>query len=124
VGSHDTRAFDVTAVCPVTGHAVSISVRALKSPNAFLIDPEKVLLDATYVFVITGSAGQQPKFHVIRGVDLPADEKRFFGNYGRNSAGYFSGGVFRRRSISSMSSSTEESPRNGCQTGISVCGRC
>jgi hypothetical protein len=83
VGSHNTKAFDMTAVCPATDRAASISVKALKSRNAFLIDPEALLPDAIYVFVITGSAGEQPKFHVIRGTDLLADENQFFGKYGR-----------------------------------------
>jgi hypothetical protein len=83
VGSHNTKSFDMTAVCPATGHATSISVKSLKSANAFLIDPEALLPNATYVFVITGSAGQQPKFHVISGADLLTNESHLFGKYGR-----------------------------------------
>jgi hypothetical protein len=84
VGSHNTRSFDMTATCPMTGHAVSISVKSLKGPNVFLIDPEKVLPHAVYVFVITGAAGQQPHFYVIKGADLLAKEKELFGKWGRS----------------------------------------
>jgi hypothetical protein len=87
VGSHNTKSFDMTAVCPETGHATSISVKSLKGPNAFLIDPTRILPEATYVFVITGKAGQQPRFFVVRGSELLAGEKRFFGNYGREYHG-------------------------------------
>jgi hypothetical protein len=83
VGSHNTRSFDMTATCPATGHAVSISVKSLKGPNSFLIDPDKVLPEAVYVFVITGAAGQQPKFYVIKGTNLLAKEKQLFGKWGR-----------------------------------------
>jgi hypothetical protein len=83
VGSHNTKAFDMTAVCPNTGRATSISVKALKSSNAFLVDPESILPDSIYVFVITGTAGEQPRFHIIPGSALLAAEDRFFGKYGR-----------------------------------------
>ena len=83
IGSHNTKAFDMTAVCPNSGRATSISVKALKSSNAFLIDPESILPNSIYVFVITGPAGEQPKFHVIAGRALLAAEDRFFGKYGR-----------------------------------------
>jgi hypothetical protein len=83
VGSHNTKAFDLAAVCPVTGRSASVSVKSLKSPNPFMVDPERLLADSVYVFVITGPAGAQPQFHVVRGADLLADEERFFGKYGR-----------------------------------------
>jgi hypothetical protein len=83
VGSHNTKSFDMTAVDPDTGRATSISVKALKTSNAFLINPESLLPDSIYVFVITGPAGHQPRFHIIRGSSLLANEKHFFGKYGR-----------------------------------------
>lgn len=83
VGSYNTRSFDMTAVCPSTGHSTSISVKSLKGPNAFLIDPETVLPDTVYVFVITGESGEMPKFHVLRGRELIANEEQLFGKYGR-----------------------------------------
>ena len=49
VGSHNTKSFDMTAVCPVTGFATSISVKSLKSPNVVLIDPEDILPESTDV---------------------------------------------------------------------------
>jgi hypothetical protein len=70
-------------MCPVSGHSIAISVKALKTPNVFLIDPERVLPNIVYVFVITGAAGQQPKFYVIGGADLLSNEKKLFGRYGR-----------------------------------------
>lgn len=83
IGSHNTRTFDMAAVCPLSGQAVSISVKSLKKPNPFLIDPETILPNIVYVFVITGSAGEKPIFFVIRGAELLAEETRFFGKYGR-----------------------------------------
>jgi hypothetical protein len=83
VGSHNTKGIDMTASCPLTGHAASISVKSLKGPNAFLIDPKKILSKAVYVFVITGIAGQLPQFFVIRGADLLKEEDRYFGKWGR-----------------------------------------
>jgi hypothetical protein len=84
IGSHNTKKFDMTAVCPTSGRAVSVSVKSLKGPNAFLIDPASILSDSIYVFVITGPAGAAPKFHVIRGTELLAQEDKFFGKYGRD----------------------------------------
>jgi len=84
VGSHNTKAFDMTAVCPDSGNAASISVKALKKQNAFLIDPEHVLPNATYVFVITGAAGEAAQFFVIRGAELLDKESELFGKYGRS----------------------------------------
>jgi hypothetical protein len=83
VGRHNTKRFDMTAACPETGHSATISVKALKARNVFLIDPEDVLPEVVYVFVITGPAGAQPLFHLIRGAELLAEEERFFGKYGR-----------------------------------------
>ncbi len=84
IGSHNTKTFDMAAVCPISGRAVSISIKSLKKANPFLIDPETILPDVTYVFVITGSAGEKPIFYVIKGAALLADETRFFGKYGRD----------------------------------------
>lgn len=84
VGSYNTKAFDMTAVCPISGVAASISVKALKKENAFLIDPEKVLHSAVYVFVITGAAGSSPQFFVIRGAEVLEQELHLFGRYGRS----------------------------------------
>ena len=84
IGSHNTKTFDMAAVCPVSGRAVSISIKSLKKANPFLIDPESILPDVIYVFVITGSAGEKPTFYVIKGAELLSDEARFFGKYGRD----------------------------------------
>ena len=84
VGSHNTRAFDLMAGDSVTGRTVGISVKSLKSRNAFLIDPEIVRPDIVYVFVITGPAGMQPTFYVLKGSTLLAEEKRLFGKWGRS----------------------------------------
>lgn len=84
IGSHNTKAFDMTAVCPVSGAAVSISVKSLKKENAFLIDPESILPGAVYVFVITGAAGAIAQFLVVRGTELLESEVQFFGKYGRS----------------------------------------
>jgi hypothetical protein len=83
VGTHNTRAFDLMAGDPVTGRTVGVSVKSLKSRNAFLIDPEAVRPDMVYVFVITGPAGTQPTFYVLNGGTLLADEARYFGKWGR-----------------------------------------
>jgi hypothetical protein len=83
IGSHNTKAFDMSAACPITGHAVSISVKALKKRNPFIIDPEHIRPKSVYVFVMTGAAGEPPVFHVIRGAHLLAYEDHFFGKYGR-----------------------------------------
>ncbi len=84
IGSHNTKTFDMAAVCPVSGRAASISIKSLKKANSFLVDPEAILPEVVYVFVITGSAGEKPTFHVIRGAELLENESRFFGKFGRN----------------------------------------
>ena len=83
VGSHKTRAFDLMAGDPVTGRTVGISVKSLKTRNSFFIDPESLKAEMFYVFVITGPAGAQPTFYVLKGSTLLGDEARFFGKWGR-----------------------------------------
>jgi hypothetical protein len=56
----------------------------LKKPNTFLIDPESLLPEAIYVFVITGSSGSIPSFFVIHGAEILEKETAFFGKYGRD----------------------------------------
>lgn len=84
VGGHNTEGYDLTAACPVTGVIAGISVKSLKAKNPFYLNPKNVVPKVTYVFVITGSAGQLAQFFVIRGENLLADESRFWGKYGRN----------------------------------------
>lgn len=84
IGKHNTKSVDMTAACPVTGRSTGVSVKSLKGPNAFIIDPETVLAEAVYVLVITGPAGATPVFHVIRGAEMLANEARLFGKYGRS----------------------------------------
>jgi hypothetical protein len=84
VGSHNTRAFDLMAGDPVTGRAVGISVKSLKGPNSFFLDPETVRPDMVYVLVITGPAGAQPTFYVLKGGTLLDDEDKYFGKWGRS----------------------------------------
>jgi len=74
----------MTAVCPESRHAADISVNSLKSRNAFLTDPECILPEAVYVFVITGPAGSLPDFFVIHGAVMLEKEVDFFGKYGRD----------------------------------------
>ena len=83
IGKHHTEHFDLAAACPVTGVISGISVKSLKAPNVFLIDPERVLAPAVYVFIITGGTGALPQFFVVRGKQLLADERRFWGKWGR-----------------------------------------
>lgn len=40
IGSHNTKLFDMIAACPLSGKALSISVKSLKADNAFLLDPD------------------------------------------------------------------------------------
>lgn len=83
IGSHNTTGADMSAHCPISGRSISISVKSLKSPNAFILDPEKVLPETVYVFVMTGPAGALPRFHVVRGSELLAREEELFGKWGR-----------------------------------------
>lgn len=83
VGAHKTERYDLAAACPVTDNIVGVSVKSLKAPNVFLIDPERLMPETVYVFVITGKAGALPKFFVVRGQELLADERRFWGKWGR-----------------------------------------
>jgi len=48
-----TPAFDMTATTD-NGDSVPIQVKALKGPNAFLIDPERIKAKVAYVFVVVG----------------------------------------------------------------------
>ncbi len=80
-----TVGVDLAAFDPETDKTVAVSVKSLKSPNAFLIDPEHVRSDAVYVFVITHAAGQQPEFWVVPGATLLANEERLWGKWGRTS---------------------------------------
>lgn len=84
VGSKKTVGIDLIAFDPETGKSIPISVKSLKSRNAFLIDPEKVHRDYAYVFVITNSAGKAPEFFVCRGSTLlkAKNQRDLWGNYG------------------------------------------
>lgn len=83
VGTKRTIAVDLAAVDPATGRTVSISVKSVKQSNSFLVDPEQVRPEAVYIFVITNEAGKLPRFFVVTGADLLANEHALWGKYGR-----------------------------------------
>jgi hypothetical protein len=78
-----TPAFDMMAAND-KGESVTVQVKALKGPNAFLIDPERIKKKVAYVFVVVGEAGTLPTFHVVRGEELLVREKELFGKWGRD----------------------------------------
>ena len=78
----NTQDFDLS-VANADGDSIQVQVKALKGPNAFLIDPENIKAKVAYVFVIVGEAGTLPKFFVARGAELLRREKELFGKWGR-----------------------------------------
>jgi hypothetical protein len=84
VGTKKTVGVDLAAVDPETCKTISISVKSLKKPNAFLIDPEKVRPDAIYIFVITNDAGEMPDFFILKGSVLLANEMELWKKWGRD----------------------------------------
>ncbi len=80
----NTPGFDLSAATEDGDRTVQIQVKALKGPNAFLINPEKIKKDAGYVFVVVGEAGTLPAFYVAMGHQVLAIEKVLFGKWGRN----------------------------------------
>ncbi|MBI2900541.1 MAG: hypothetical protein HYY17_10165 [Planctomycetes bacterium] len=83
VGTKRTVGVDLAAVDPVTGRTVSVSVKSVREPGAFRIDPEHVCPRAVYVFVITHEAGQSPEFFVVRGEWLLDNDKEMWGKWGK-----------------------------------------
>ena len=77
-----TPGFDMMAANKA-GRSVSIQVKALKNPNAFLIDPERIKPGVVYVFVVVNEAGALPEFHVATGRQIREREDELFGKYGR-----------------------------------------
>ncbi len=90
-----TPGFDLTASTQ-EGEAVAIQVKALKRPNAFLIDPKKILPKVGYVFVLVGEAGTMPVFHCARGAQILEREVDLFGKWGRNYANAHGRGIRSR----------------------------
>src|SRR6266511_3591220 len=78
VGSKRTVGVDLAAVDPVSGRTVSISVKSIKAPNSFIVDPEEIRLESIYTFIITNAAGELPRFFVMRGSDLLANEQEIW----------------------------------------------
>ena len=77
-----TPTFDMTAATE-EGASVTIQVKALKAPNAFIIDPERIKEQVAYVFVMVGEAGTLPSFHIALGSQILEREKELFGKWGR-----------------------------------------
>jgi hypothetical protein len=96
VGTKRTIGVDLAAVDPETGKTTAISVKSLKKPNAFLIDPERVRNEALYVFVITNPAGQQPQFFVVPGATLLAEEESLWGKWGRKHVPVHGRGIWHK----------------------------
>jgi hypothetical protein len=78
----NTPSFDLMASTNEGDRNVPIQVKALKSPNAFLIDPEQIKAQAAYVFVLVGEAGTLPSFHVAKGAQILDREDELFGKWG------------------------------------------
>jgi hypothetical protein len=79
----NTPGFDMV-VGNSDGDSVQVQVKALKGPNAFLIDPENIKPKVVYVLVIVGEAGTLPKFFVALGSEFLKREKELFGKWGRD----------------------------------------
>lgn len=99
VGTKKTIGVDLAAVDPVTSRTISISVKSLKKPNAFLIDPEKVRSNAVYVFVVTNHAGEKPDFFVISGKLLFANETELWKKWGREYMPKHGRGIYSKSLI-------------------------
>ena len=99
VGTKKTVGVDLAAVDPETSKTISISVKSLKKPNAFLIDPEKVRTDAIYVFVITNNAGEKPDFFIVKGVVLLANENELWRKWGRDYLPKHGRGIYSKSLI-------------------------
>lgn len=75
----NAKAIDLFAHNERTGQRFTIQVKSLRRPNYFLIDPEKVHADHTYVFVLLNEPGKPVQYFILRGHDL-LDRTQDFGN--------------------------------------------
>lgn len=76
----NAKAIDLFAYNPETGNVFTIQVKSLRRRNYFLIDPEKVKKEHTYVFVLLNGVEDQVEYFVVPGKDLLGKRKKF-GNY-------------------------------------------
>ena len=68
------------------GTRFTIQVKALRSPNYFLIDLERVQDACYYVFVVLNKPDVSPDYYIVPGCDLRADPAKFgkwFADYKR-----------------------------------------
>jgi hypothetical protein len=76
----NAKAIDVLAHNPRTERNFSISVKTLRAPNCFLLNPQTVSKNHTYVFVILNAPGKPERFFILPGKDLSENMAKFFGS--------------------------------------------
>jgi hypothetical protein len=59
------------------GTRFTIQVKALRSPNYFLIDLERVQDACYYVFVVLNKPDVPPDYYIVPGCDLRSDHSKF-----------------------------------------------
>lgn len=73
----NAKAIDLLAHNAETSESFTIQVKALRTNNWFLLDPEKVIAHHVYVFVLLNAPGKHPTYFIVPGSTLVDDAERF-----------------------------------------------
>ena len=73
----NAKAIDLLAHNPKIDHTFPVQVKALRSTNYFLINPNRVKAGHIYVFVLLNKPGQPVRYFVVPGTVLLNESERF-----------------------------------------------
>jgi len=75
----NAKSMDLFAHNQATNSTYKVEVKTLRSKNCFLLNPQNLIHDYVYVFVLLNAFAEQEEFFILRGEELIKDLPKFFG---------------------------------------------
>lgn len=77
----NAKGIDLFATNQITGKIYQIEVKTLrKKPNCFTLKTERLKKGFIYIFVYLNDEENQPEFYILRGEELLANKKHYYGS--------------------------------------------
>jgi hypothetical protein len=73
----NAKSIDLLAHNSETSASFTIQVKALRANNYFLLNPDKVVADHIYAFVLLNAPGQHVRYFIVPGSELIQNPDRF-----------------------------------------------
>ena len=78
----NAKSIDLLAYYPETDRSFAIQVKTLRTSNYFLVNRDRIVRSAVYVFVLVNRPGQQVRYFVVPAAELLDNPEQFGKGFG------------------------------------------